>query len=80
MAEEGCHAAGKKVMKSLLKCNSTQMHKDAKCYVGPWTHGFEPEKWLFSVGEHCRVTKHANRVGILVRVVEDSSDVAAAVR
>ena len=34
----------------------------------------------FSVGERGRVTKHAKTIGILVRVVEDSSDVAAAVK
>ena len=34
----------------------------------------------FSVGERGRVTKHAKTKGILVRVVEDSSDVAAVVK
>ena len=37
-------------------------------------------KIRFSVGERGRVTNHAKTVGILVRVVEDSSDVAATVK
>ena len=35
---------------------------------------------MFSVGEQGLATEHAQIVGILVRVVEGSSDVAAAVR
>ena len=38
------------------------------------------EKWLISVGEQGLVTKHSKIVGILVRVVEGSSDVAAVVK
>ena len=51
MAGEGCPAAGKKVMKSLLKCDFTQMQKDAKCDVFPWKNSLESEKLLFPVGE-----------------------------
>ena len=53
------------------------MQQDAKSAVFSWRNGLESEKWLISVGEQGLITKHAKIVGILVRVVEGSSDVAA---
>jgi len=54
--------------------------KRCKSDVFSWRNGLESEKRLISVGEQGLVTKHAKIVGILVRVVEGSSDVAAAVK